>query len=75
MRYSKKNITQINTVGIDLAKIVIQVFAADREGQQLMGGIHFNNSSEHSFSSFSSLQAALAHSIATLSRSSHSVAN
>ena len=53
----------------------IQIFAADREGQQLMGGFHSNKSSEHSFSSFSSLRAALAHSIATLSRSSHNVAN
>ena len=31
-----KNITQIHTVGIDLAKNVIQIFAADREGQRVM---------------------------------------
>ena len=31
-----KNISQIHTVGIDLAKNVIQIFAADREGQRVM---------------------------------------
>ena len=31
-----KNITQIHTVGIDLAKNVIQIFAADCEGQRVM---------------------------------------
>ena len=31
-----KNITQINTVGIDLAKNVIQIFVADREGQRVI---------------------------------------
>ena len=31
-----KNMTQINTVGIDLAKNVIQIFAADKEGQRVM---------------------------------------
>ena len=31
-----KNITQIHTVGIDLAKNVIQFFVADCEGQRVM---------------------------------------
>ena len=31
-----KNITQISTVGIDLAKNLIQIFAANREGQRVM---------------------------------------
>ena len=44
-----KNITQINTVGIDFARNVIQIFAADKEGQRVMNRRFFRNKAMECF--------------------------